>query len=75
MEYQRLTYKTESIWLSDRDLALRYSVSRITVWRWAREGRIPQPCRLGPNTTRWNRAELDALDARMMAGQRAGAIG
>jgi len=65
---------TNPIWLSDLQLAQRYGVSRVTIWRWAKEGRIPSPRKIGPNTTRWSRAELDALDARMMAGQRTRAM-
>lgn len=29
------------------------SVSPLTVWRWARSGRLPAPVKLGPNTTVW----------------------
>jgi len=38
---------------SDRDLAERYGVSRMTIWRWARVGKLPEPVKLGENTTRW----------------------
>ena len=62
-------------WLTDREVAARYGVSRITVWRWAKAGRLPDPHKIGPNTARWNAAELDALDARMLASQRTRAIG
>ena len=61
-------------WLSDLDVAARYGVSRITIWRWARTGRIPQPLKIGPNTSRWNSAELEAHDARLMAGRRTRAM-
>jgi predicted DNA-binding transcriptional regulator AlpA len=39
--------------LTDSDLAARYSISRATVWRWANAGRLPAPVRLGEATTRW----------------------
>ena len=55
-------------WLSDRDLAQRYAVSRITVWRWARGGVIPKPKKLGPNTSRWSAAEIEQHDQRKMEG-------
>lgn len=29
-----------------------------TVWRWVKDGRLPQPHKLGPNTTAWNVGEL-----------------
>ena len=53
-------------WLSDLDLAQRYSVSRITIWRWSKAGQIPKPRKLGANTTRWNADEMDAHDKRVM---------
>jgi hypothetical protein len=49
-------------WASDLQLALRYSVSRATVWRWSTEGRIPAPHKLSANCTRWRLADvIDAL--------------
>lgn len=33
-------------------------VSVATVWRWAKDGRLPKPRRLSPGTTRWNVGEL-----------------
>ena len=44
-------------------VARRYDVSVPTVWRWAREGRIPMPVHLSPGTTRWDDEQLDACDA------------
>jgi prophage regulatory protein len=55
-------------WLSDKDLADRYGVCRITIWRWAKNGVIPPGKKIGPNTTRWSAAEIDARDAEMMNG-------
>lgn len=55
-------------WLSDRDLAVRYGVNRITVWRWARSGVIPKPRKIGPNTSRWSASEIEAHDAEMANG-------
>jgi predicted DNA-binding transcriptional regulator AlpA len=40
-------------YLSDAQLAARYSVHRVTIWRWARTGRFPQPIKLTPGTSRW----------------------
>lgn len=42
-----------------RDCAARYGVAISTWWRWLKEGRIPQPCRLGDRVLIW---ELDQLD-------------
>lgn len=56
-------------WMTDRDVAERYSISRISVWRWAREGIIPTPYKLGPNVTRWKSSELDERDEAQCAAQ------
>lgn len=54
---------TNKKYLKDVDVADRYSVSRVSVWRWVREGRLPAPISLSPGTTRWAIDELDATDA------------
>lgn len=46
--------------VTDIQLAARYAVSRQTVWRWAKEGRLPAPIKLGPNCTRWRFADVVA---------------
>lgn len=33
-------------------------VSVATIWRWAREGRMPAAVRIGPNCTGWKNAAL-----------------
>ena len=35
-------------------------VSPATVWRWAKAGRIPQPRKIGENSTRWDSQEVRA---------------
>lgn len=47
-----------TIYLSDRDLAARYGVSRGTIWRWVRTRRYPAPVRIGEAVTRWR---MDAV--------------
>jgi predicted DNA-binding transcriptional regulator AlpA len=61
-----MQHETKREWLSDREVALRYSVSRITVWRWARAGTIPKPHRIAAGTTRWSASEIEAHDASLM---------
>ena len=41
-------------WVSDKFLAEYYEVSRITIWNWARAGKLPAPKKIGENTTRWD---------------------
>lgn len=40
-------------WNSDVVLAKHYKISRVTVWRWTRKGKLQQPVKIGENTTRW----------------------
>ncbi len=54
-------------YLSDLDLAARYSVDRGTVWRWARDGDFPQPHKLSKNCTRWIMADVEAWEERRAA--------
>nr|DAK77247.1 MAG TPA: putative transcriptional regulator [Caudoviricetes sp.] len=30
-----------------------FSISPATAWRWTREGRLPEPRRIGPKVTAW----------------------
>lgn len=43
---------------SDTQLAARYDVSRATIWRWVREGRLPPPVKLTPGCSRWRLSEV-----------------
>lgn len=50
--------ETSTIWASDVQVCQRYGVSRCTVWRWAKEGRLPPPVKIGPSITRWRLSEV-----------------
>ena len=47
-----------SAMLSAADLAGLLRVSTNTVWRLAKVGRLPEPLRIGENTTRWKAGEV-----------------
>lgn len=51
------------VYLSAAQLARRYGVHVVTVWRWAQIGRIPRPIRLTPRTTRWRKDQIEAREA------------
>ena len=53
--------------VSDLFLAERYSVHRVTIWRWVREGRFPAPVKLTPGCSRWRMAEVEAHEAEREA--------
>lgn len=44
--------------LKAREMAAIYGVSVATIWRWAQDGTIPKPHKIGANTTRWSGAEV-----------------
>ncbi|KJS05089.1 MAG: hypothetical protein VR73_13070 [Gammaproteobacteria bacterium BRH_c0] len=49
-------------WVSDIQLAQRYSVSRATIWRWTNgdEHPLPKPQKIGKNCTRWQLSKVIA---------------
>jgi len=50
------------MYLSDKQVAQRYGVSRISIWRWHREGDFPQPVSLSPGCTRWKLSDIEAWE-------------
>lgn len=52
-----------AIYVTDRELAARYGVSRPTVWRWAKGVDFPAPVSLSPGCTRWRIADIEAWEA------------
>lgn len=51
-------------YLSDNQLAARYSVHRTTPWRWAKsDPNFPKPVTLTPGCTRWKLSEIEAWEA------------
>lgn len=52
-----------TLYLRDTDLAERYSISRSTVWRWARKGVLPAPIHLSDCCSRWKLDEIERRDA------------
>ena len=54
---------TEQDWLTVAEACAYLRVTRATLYRWAREGKLPM-YRLGHRTTRLRRSEVDALMTR-----------
>ncbi|MCG5513642.1 helix-turn-helix transcriptional regulator [Ectothiorhodospira shaposhnikovii] len=61
---------TEQAYLTDVDLARRFAVSRVTIWRWSGAGKFPKPVRLGANCSRWRKAEVEAWEAARLGEDR-----
>ncbi len=53
---------TQQMYFSDIEVGHYYSVSRITIRRWVREGKFPPGKKLFSGTRRWSRADLQAFD-------------
>jgi predicted DNA-binding transcriptional regulator AlpA len=47
------------------DLAKRYKVHKITIFKWVRAGRLPPPDKLAPNTTRWRSDRIAKHEAEI----------
>lgn len=47
-------------YVSDAWLAAYYGVSRATIWRWTKAGRLPSPEKLSPGCTRWDLRKIES---------------
>lgn len=56
-----------TVWLTDRQVAARYSVDRVTVYRWVNSVGFPVGVSLTPGTTRWLLADIEAWEAAKAA--------
>ena len=52
--------------VSDLFLAERYSVHRVTIWRWVREGKFPSPIKLTAGCSRWRMSDVERHEADRM---------
>lgn len=57
--------EAKQLFLQDRDVALRYGVSRLTIWKWLRDNSFPQPIKLSPGCTRWRLTDLEAWELKI----------
>lgn len=52
------------MFLSDTQVAARYGVSRVSIWRWRKtDPTFPQPTTFSPGCVRWKLADLEAWEA------------
>jgi len=58
------TQRTPIKWVTDRFLSEYFQVSRVTIWRWVKIGKLPAPQKIGVNTTRWNIDEITAAETQ-----------
>ncbi|RHZ95342.1 AlpA family phage regulatory protein [Cereibacter sphaeroides] len=55
------------LYLTDKQVAERYGVSRATIWRWVKTGTFPRPVTFSPGCVRWSEAEVLAWEAKRLA--------
>lgn len=55
------------MYISVKQLAIRYGVSVPTLWRWVKDGKFPQPVKLGPGSTRWRESDVLAWERTRLA--------
>lgn len=58
------------LYLTDRAVALRYGISRSSVWRLVAQGHLPSPIRLAERITRWSILDLRDHEANIQAQSR-----
>lgn len=51
----------DSAIIRDRGVAAVLGISRNSVWRWVREGRLPHPVKIGARTTGWKVGDVRAF--------------
>lgn len=52
------------MFVSDKQIAERYGVSRPTVWRWLKtDPEFPKPVSLSPGCTRWKLDEIESWES------------
>ncbi len=57
------------MYLTTAQVAERYGISRTTVWRWIKAGRLPEPVLIGPGVKRFNIAALQRKDSEWAADE------
>ena len=50
---------TNTHYLSINQVAMRFGVSKDSIWRWRRRDEFPAPVKLGGRTTRWRLADIE----------------
>lgn len=56
------------MYVSDKQVAARYNVTRPTVWRWLKtDPTFPKPIYLSPGCTRWKLDEIESWEAARRA--------
>jgi prophage regulatory protein len=58
------------MFLSDKQLAERYGVNRVTIWRWRRtDSTFPGPVTLSPGCVRFRLSDVEQWEKAKAAGE------
>lgn len=55
------------MYMSDKELAARFGVTRCAIWKWVREDHFPAPVKLATRCTRWRLDQVEAWEAARAA--------
>jgi len=53
---------------TDQILSRYFSVPRQRIWVWTKEGKLPEPYKIGENTTRWLNSEIREHEEKHFKG-------
>lgn len=56
------------MFLSDKQIASRYSVARSTIWRWVKTSDFPAPLKLATGCSRWRMADVEEWEKSRFGG-------
>ncbi|AXO13302.1 helix-turn-helix transcriptional regulator [Thalassospira indica] len=56
------------VFVSDKQIASRYSVARSTIWRWVKTRDFPNPIKLASGCSRWRIADVEAWENNKIGG-------
>jgi prophage regulatory protein len=50
------------MYLTDKQVAARFNVSRQCIWRWVKAKNFPRPYSLSPGCTRWKLSDIEGWE-------------
>lgn len=61
--------KMQKQFLTPQEVADRYGISKTTVWKWVRDGKLAAPVKLAEQTTRFKLADLLEWEQTLAPGE------
>jgi len=57
--------ETVNTWITAREVAVRFRISRTTLWDWVREGILPAPHHMRSRAV-WRSSEIDSAESKLI---------